>query len=94
MKTNPKLTPWFTKGEKPVHIGVYNVSCRKHDQTGNWYSYWNGKEFSYWCRSIEAAYTMFLRDTVYYRNEKAHGVVLQVIHRLHNNLLLNKNKRY
>lgn len=56
MKTNPKLTTWFTNGEKPAYPGVYNVSCRKENQTGEWYSYWNGYEFTWFEHSVDAAY--------------------------------------
>ena len=67
--TNPKLTPWFTKGEKPVHIGVYNVSCRKYDQTGNWYSYWDGNHFKSFGTSVAQAY-YYSENGNYYSNEK------------------------
>ena len=56
MKTTPKLTPWFTNGEKPGHIGVYNVSCRKEDQSGEWYSYWDGSYFHHFSYDVEGAY--------------------------------------
>ena len=38
-----KLTPWFVNGEKPTRKGVYNVSCRKKNQTGLWFARWDGK---------------------------------------------------
>lgn len=52
----PKLTPWFTNGEKPAHVGVYNVSCRKENQSGEYYSYWDGSYFYDFSRSIDMAY--------------------------------------
>lgn len=56
MKTTPKLTPWFTNGEKPAYIGVYNVSCRKENQTGKYYSYWDGKQFNKFAFYVSDAY--------------------------------------
>lgn len=41
-----ELTPWFVNGEKPVRKGVYNVSCRKEHQSGQWYAYWDGERWS------------------------------------------------
>lgn len=55
MKSKLKFTPWFTKGEKPKRIGVYQASCKKVDQTGRWYSYWNGKHFCAFGSSIAYA---------------------------------------
>lgn len=37
-----QLTPWFVNGEMPARPGVYNVSCQKHDQSGRWFSRWDG----------------------------------------------------
>lgn len=42
MSNEQKLTPWFINGEKPARPGVYNVSCRKHKQSGRWYARWDG----------------------------------------------------
>jgi hypothetical protein len=56
MKPTLKLTPWFTNGEKPDHIGVYNVSCQRENQTGDWYSYWNGERFYFFASDVEEAY--------------------------------------
>lgn len=39
------LTPWFTTGEAPVHPGVYNVSCQKENQSGDWYARWDGERW-------------------------------------------------
>jgi hypothetical protein len=58
MKTTPKLTPWFTNGEKPVHVGVYNVSCRREKQSGIWYAYWDGERFHFFESSVKCAYEM------------------------------------
>lgn len=38
-----QMTPWFVNGEKPARPGVYNVSCRKTDQTGHWWASWDGE---------------------------------------------------
>lgn len=46
MTTEPKMTPWFVNGEKPARPGAYNVSCRKSDQSGKFFGYWDGKK---WC---------------------------------------------
>lgn len=46
--SEPKLTPWFVNGEKPVHAGVYNVSCRTVKQSGDWYLAFNGEKWSDW----------------------------------------------
>lgn len=51
-----KLTNWFVNGEKPVHKGVYNVSCQTQEQSGDWYSYWNGHRFGYFSTNAEDAY--------------------------------------
>lgn len=40
-----KFTPWFINGENPFRPGVYGVSRKRRDQSGNWYSHWNGKNF-------------------------------------------------
>ena len=69
MKTNPKLTPWFTNGEKPVHIGVYNVSCQRENQSGEWYSYWDGSYFSPFAYNVEDAYD-FSECSPKYSNEE------------------------
>lgn len=37
-----KLTPWFVDGSVPAREGVYNVSCRKRAQSGDWYARWDG----------------------------------------------------
>ena len=34
-----KLTPWFDTQDVPVRSGVYNVSCEKEGQSGNWFAY-------------------------------------------------------
>lgn len=54
MKSKLKLTPWFTKG-RPKRIGVYQASCQKENQSGDWYSYWNGKHFCRFSSSVEGA---------------------------------------
>lgn len=46
-----KLTPWFVNGKLPVRPGVYNVSCKTDEQSGKWFSYFDGKEFHGWCHS-------------------------------------------
>ena len=43
-----QLTQWFTSGVTPVHIGVYNISCRSSNQSGNWYAYWDGEYWGSW----------------------------------------------
>lgn len=40
-----KPTPWFVNGEKPTREGVYNVSCRKSEQTGKWFARWDGEKW-------------------------------------------------
>lgn len=66
---DPKLTPWFTNGEKPAYPGVYNVSCRKENQTGEWYSYWNGLHFCPFSRKLEGAYR-YATSVERYTNEE------------------------
>lgn len=51
-----KTTEWFVNGEKPAYVGVYNVSCQRTEQSGTWYSYWNGKAFQWFASSVESAY--------------------------------------
>lgn len=51
-----KMTPWFANGEKPTRKGVYNVSCQREDQSGNWYSYWDGRRFN--CFGLDAAFAL------------------------------------
>lgn len=41
----PKLTNWFVKGEAPWEPGVYNVSCRKTKQSGDWWARWDGRRW-------------------------------------------------
>lgn len=56
-----KYTDWFVNGEKPVRIGVYNISCRKYDQTGEWYVYWDGQGFCHdWTTDKNEAYQYYL----------------------------------
>ena len=47
-------TPWFTGGEKPVHIGVYET---QHPFREDWtvYQYWNGKAWGKYCPSPHRA---------------------------------------
>jgi hypothetical protein len=44
---------WFVNGEKPWEPGIYNVSCRKQNQTGTWYAYWDGSAWSKANRGID-----------------------------------------
>lgn len=37
---------WITDGTPPGSPGVYNVSCRKHAQTGNFFAHWDGYAWS------------------------------------------------
>lgn len=69
MKTTTNLTPWFTNGEKPAHIGVYNVSCRKENQTGEWYSYWDGSFFHDFSWCIDRAYAYAKDDSRFTNTE-------------------------
>jgi len=52
------LTEWYPIDIKPVRKGVYNVSCRSEDQTGRWYSYWNGSNFNYYGLNVIKATQM------------------------------------
>lgn len=70
MNPTPNLTPWFTKGEKPAHIGVYNVSCRKEGQTGWWYSYWDGSYFRMFSTDVDVAYDHSGSSWGHYTNEE------------------------
>lgn len=47
-----KLTPWFTSGQKPVREGVYEVLPTTLPKA---FSYWNGKRWSWICRTKEEA---------------------------------------
>ena len=40
-----ELTPWFVNGERPARPGVYNVSCRKLEQSGDWFARWDGEKW-------------------------------------------------
>ena len=51
-----KTTEWFISGEKPAYKGVYNVSCRKDNQSGYWYAYWDGEEFYWFDQYVDGAY--------------------------------------
>ena len=54
-----KPTPWFVNGEKPVRPGVYNVSCQKRDQSGGWWSLFDGRQWSSpWRLSADRVATM------------------------------------
>lgn len=50
-----QMTPWFVNGEKPARPGVYNVSCRKREQTGRWWARWDGKTWYVAARGVEYA---------------------------------------
>jgi hypothetical protein len=53
-----ELTPWFVNGEMPKINGVYNVSCKKEDQSGNWFAkFKDGKWASNWRLSVDRANT-------------------------------------
>jgi hypothetical protein len=42
-----KLTDWFDRRTKPVHIGVYQVRVKPNGkQIVVWYSWWNGERWS------------------------------------------------
>jgi hypothetical protein len=49
-----ELTEWFSIETPPVRKGVYNVSCNGTDQSGQWYSYWDGLRFNYYSYQNEA----------------------------------------
>ena len=66
-----KLTEWFVNGEKPVHIGVYNVSCDKVDQSGEWFSWWNGRSFGPFTLWPERA--VEIRDDYKVRGRSCHA---------------------
>ena len=51
-----ELTPWFVCGELPARRGVYNVSCRCEDQSGEWYSYWDGQTFRWFDHDPQQAF--------------------------------------
>lgn len=42
-----KLTPWFQKNVKPVHVGVYEVDRTHANKISAWYAYWNGEKFMF-----------------------------------------------
>ena len=44
-----KLTKWYPKHIKPARVGFYQVDLHNI----YWYSYWNGKVFSYASPTIE-----------------------------------------
>lgn len=37
---------WITDGTPPGAPGVYNVSCRKHSQSGDFFAHWDGYAWS------------------------------------------------
>lgn len=37
---------WITDGTPPGSPGVYNVSCRKHTQSGDFFAHWDGRAWS------------------------------------------------
>lgn len=43
-----KYTPWFSVDNPPTRPGVYNISCRDYDQTGHWFSYFDGYFWYSW----------------------------------------------
>lgn len=55
-----QLTEWFNDGTLPFRRGVYNVSCEKEGQSGNWYAYIDGDQMSCWAFSPERAYEHFI----------------------------------
>lgn len=51
------VTDWFEIDSTfPEQEGVYNVSCRSTNQTGDWYSYFDGVKFGYFAMSPQQAY--------------------------------------
>ena len=64
MSAEPKLTPWFVNGEKPARPGVYNVSCRKENQSGHWYARWDGEQWFRARLSVDGAAGRALPETL------------------------------
>lgn len=53
--TQHTITPWFPVSTPPIRKGVYNVSCRKSNQSGDWYSFWDGVAFNWFTTSVDKA---------------------------------------
>lgn len=50
-----KLTPIFPPHIKPVRVGVYKTTCDDSAEIPVYFSYWNGRRWSYACYSMEGA---------------------------------------
>lgn len=50
--SEPKLTPWFVNGERPVRKGVYQ-QMNGQDRLG--YQYWDGVFWHGWAETARAA---------------------------------------
>jgi hypothetical protein len=50
-------TPWFSVKTPPVRPGVYNISCRDHDQTGTWFAYFDGEYWRPWKQAYRPDYS-------------------------------------
>lgn len=57
------LTPWFPISSPPVRPGVYNVSCQYENQSGAWYSYFDGEKFGWFGCDSDEAYSERTRRT-------------------------------
>jgi hypothetical protein len=62
-----ELTPWFVD-VLPARKGVYNVSCERSKQSGQWYAHFNGKRFGYFSAEPEMAFLL--------RRQKTNAVAL------------------
>lgn len=51
--SEPKLTPWFVNGEKPVRKGVYQQKSGSGRLLG--YQRWDGKHWCTWHENAETA---------------------------------------
>lgn len=55
MSTEPKMTPWSEKGQRPHHPGVYQVDHRKDPFDGAWYALWRNNTWHWAYDSIKYA---------------------------------------
>lgn len=56
----PKLTQWFKADIKPTRVGVYQANwLPKADTYGDWYAYWDGKEWGWMALNISEAVRVY-----------------------------------
>lgn len=67
-----KLTPWFPGNVKPVRAGIYQQLSGFGKEIG--YQRWDGKQWSVWCFSKEAAESTTSVAANFFQNDPWRGL--------------------